>query len=69
MLGVEVTNGQIRNFMIFSESSKSSHSLVEILLLHKIIRYSRRISHTRKMTTVWTDDAEGVELDVAEKMP
>jgi hypothetical protein len=34
--------------MILGESSKSSHSLVEILLLHKIFRYSRRISQARK---------------------
>jgi hypothetical protein len=34
--------------MILGESSKSPHSLVEILLLHKIFRYSRRISQARK---------------------
>jgi hypothetical protein len=48
MLGIKVTSSQICNFMIFSESSKSSHSLAEILLLHKIVRYSRRISQARK---------------------
>jgi hypothetical protein len=48
MLEVEETSGQNCNFMVFRESSKSSHSLVEILLLHKIIRYSRRISQARK---------------------
>jgi hypothetical protein len=34
--------------MVFGESSKSSHPLVEILLLQKIIRYSRRIPQARK---------------------
>jgi hypothetical protein len=44
MLGVKETSGQFYNFMVFRESSKSSHSLVEIFLLHKIVRYSRKIS-------------------------
>jgi hypothetical protein len=48
MLKVEVTSGQVWNFIFFRESSQSSHSLVEIILLHKIIRYSRRISQARK---------------------
>jgi hypothetical protein len=48
MLEVEEISGQSWNFMIFHESSQSSHSLVEILLLHKIVRYSRRISQARE---------------------
>jgi hypothetical protein len=48
MLGVEVTSSLLRNFMILGESGKSSHSLVEFLLLHKIFRYSRRISQAKK---------------------
>jgi hypothetical protein len=34
--------------MVLDESSKSSYSLVKIVLLHKIFRYSRRISQARK---------------------
>jgi hypothetical protein len=48
MLEVEVTSGQSWNFIFFCESSQSSHSLIEILLLHKIIKYSRRISQAIK---------------------
>jgi hypothetical protein len=55
--------------MVLGESSKSSHSLVEILLLHKIFRYSRRISQAKKMSTVWRDDAAEVEFVVAGKTP
>jgi hypothetical protein len=69
MLEVEVTSGQIRNFMIFSESSKSSHSLVEILLLHKIVIILEKNLLSQKMTTVWKGDAKEVELDVAGKTP
>jgi hypothetical protein len=47
-LEVEETSGQFCNFMIFHESSKRSHSLVEILLLYEIVRYSRRIPQARK---------------------
>jgi hypothetical protein len=69
MLGVEVTSGQFCDFMIFCESSKSSHSLVEILLLHKIFRYSRRISQARKCPQFGKTNVAEVELDVAEKTP
>jgi hypothetical protein len=55
--------------MIFGESGKSSHTPVEILLLHKIFRYSRRILPSRKKSTTWKDDAAGVEPDVAGKKP
>jgi hypothetical protein len=48
MLGVEVASSQICNFMILGESSKHSNTFVEILLLHKIFRYSRRILQARK---------------------
>jgi hypothetical protein len=48
MLEVKETGGQYWNFVIFRESGQSSLSLVEIFLLHKIIRYSRRISQARK---------------------
>jgi hypothetical protein len=35
--------------MILSKSGKSSDPLVDILLLHQIFRYSRRISQARKV--------------------
>jgi hypothetical protein len=43
MLEVEEISSYSWNFMIFCESSQSSHSLVEILLIHIIFRYLRRI--------------------------
>jgi hypothetical protein len=55
--------------MVLLESIKSSHTPVEILLLHEIFRYSRRIPQARKKSTTWRDDAAGAELDVAGKTP
>jgi hypothetical protein len=67
MLGVEVSSGQICNLVIFSESSKSSHSLVKILLLHKIFRYSRRISQARKCPQFGEKMLQGLNSMLQEK--
>jgi hypothetical protein len=47
MLEVEEISGQRWNFMVFRESSQSSHLLVEILLIHIIFGYSRRVFQAR----------------------
>jgi hypothetical protein len=54
--------------MVLLESIKSSHTPIEILLLHKIFRYSRRIPQAKNKSTTWRDDTVEAELDVAGKM-
>jgi hypothetical protein len=67
MLGVEVISSQFLNFMILGESSKSSDSSVEIFLLHKIFRYSRRISQARKYPHFGKTMLQGLNSMLQEK--
>jgi hypothetical protein len=55
--------------MILGESSKRSHSLVEILLLHKIFRYSRRISQAGKCPQFGKAMLQRLNSTLQEKMP
>jgi hypothetical protein len=48
VLGIEIANGQVWNFIFFHEDGQSPHSLVEILLFKEIIRNLRRIAQARK---------------------
>jgi hypothetical protein len=69
MFEVEVTSGQSWNFIFFHESSQSSHSLVEIILLHKIIRYSRRISQARERPKLRNTMLKRLNSTLQEKTP
>jgi hypothetical protein len=53
--------------MIFGESGKSSHTPVEILLLHEIFRYSRRILQARKSPQLGKTMLQGLNPTLQEK--
>jgi hypothetical protein len=53
--------------MILGESSKSSHTLVEILLLHKIFGYSRRILQAGKSPQLGETMLQGLNSMLQEK--
>jgi hypothetical protein len=53
--------------MILGESSKSSHTPVEILLLHKIFRYPRRIPQAEKSPQLGETMLQGLNPMLQEK--
>jgi hypothetical protein len=53
--------------MIFGESGKSSHTPVEILLLHKIFRYSKMILQARKSPQLGKTMLQGLNPTLQEK--
>jgi hypothetical protein len=53
--------------MILGESGKSSHTPVEILLLHKIFRYSRRILQAIKSPQLGKTMLQGLNPMLQEK--
>jgi hypothetical protein len=55
--------------MIFGESGKSSHTLVKILLLHKMFRYSRRIPQAGKSPQLGETMLQGLNPTLQEKKP
>jgi hypothetical protein len=55
--------------MILGESSKSSHTLVEILLLHKIFGYLRRILQAGKSPQLGEAMLQGLNSTLLGKTP
>jgi hypothetical protein len=53
--------------MIFGKSGKSYHTPVEILLLHKIFRYSRRIPQAGKSPQLGKAMLQGLNPTLQEK--
>jgi hypothetical protein len=53
--------------MIFGESGKSSHMPVEVLLLHNIFRYSRRIPQAGKIPQLGETMLQGLNPTLQEK--
>jgi hypothetical protein len=67
--GVEVVGSQICDCMVFGELGKVPNSLVDIFFFLLELQRCEKDLPSQSSSKIWKGDAEGVELDVAQRTP